>query len=109
MSEAFFEIPIGDTSYELTRHNTSLYRHLGAAAVYDHLFLNFGESKSAYLWATHSQFEEIAELAVENQCAMHTNIQTPADIDVRQYIAHHTDDLSDFKSVPEEWIDETES
>ena len=104
MSEPFFEIPMGEGSYELSRENTSLFRHLGAAAIYDHVFLTTGDNKGGYIWRTHSQYEEISELAEENLCVTHSNIWPPADIDVKNYIAHHSTDLEGFDGVPEEWV-----
>lgn len=106
MSEAFFAIPYNGELLELSRENTSLFRHLGAAALYDHLFITQGES-GGYIWRTHAQFEEIVELAEDAEVVTHSNIFPPAEIDVNNYIAHHAQDLDYIDGVPDEWVDET--
>lgn len=103
MAEGFFRIPVGDSEVELSRDNTSIYRHLGAAAVFDHLFISI-DNKGAYIWNTHSQYEEIGALAVQNLCTTHLNLQEPAEVDIKNYLAHHTEDIADEElGVPEEW------
>lgn len=108
MSEAFFEIRVGDTDVEMRQDNTTIFRHLGNAAMFDHLFVNFGESAGAYMWATHSQYEEVSELAEAALCVQHLNLPEAAECDVNAYVRHNTDDIETFQ-IPGEWIDEAQS
>lgn len=103
MAEAFFEIPIGEEVLELSRENTSVFRHLGAAALFDHVFVTTDENSGGYIWRTHSQYDEISELAEEHLCVTHSNIYPPSDTDVENYLAHHTQDLDEIDEMPEAW------
>ena len=104
MSEAFFEITVGDTDIEMSRDNTTIYRHLGSAALFDHMFVSIGEGAGAYMWAHHSQFDEVVQLAEQAKCRTVSNIDEPAECDVNAYVRHQVTDLEASESVPEEWV-----
>lgn len=99
--EPFAKIRAEEGEFEMRRDNTSLFRHLGNYALYDHVFVVVGEDAGIYIWRTHPNYDEVSTLAVENECALHLNIPEVADCDRRTYEKHNTADLGDF--IPEGW------
>src|SRR5690242_19433154 len=85
VGEVFFEIEVGDDTVEMSRDNTTVYRHLGHAAIFDHLFVSMGEGAGAYMWSHHSQYPEVSQLAEQAQCRTISNIDEPAECDVNAY------------------------
>jgi len=102
MSETFARIEDDEgKSIELNRENTSVYRHLGKAAIFDHVFTATGESSGCYVWSHNQSFEKLIILAAEHKCLMHLNIPEVSDFDRQHYEKQALADLSD--SFPEEW------
>lgn len=101
--EGFFEITVGNERREMNRENTKLYRHLGAMAMFDHLFVTFSEQSGAYMWTDHSQFDEVVQLATDAQCVMYLNLPEVSQVDVDAYVRHKTEDLAGLDTIPEDW------
>lgn len=104
MSESIGRINMDGEKHEMTRDNTSVYRHLGRGALFDHLFVMTSEDSGAYIWSHHPQFEELIKRAAEQQCIMHLNLQEVSETDQESYIRHAMSDVGD--SFPEEWAKE---
>lgn len=83
------------------RDNTTIFRHLGSRAVYDHIFVNFDDGMGAYIWSTHPNYDELGTIAAENNCVMHLNLPDVADCDEHAYMQHHLRDSGDF--LPDGW------
>lgn len=102
--EGFGVINTNGERHEMTRDNTSLFNHLGRLALYDHLFVIFPDETGVYIWSTNPSYEQLAALAVEHECIMHLNLQAVAEIDERNYLKHHTGDLKEFDTIPDDWV-----
>ena len=100
--EPFATLNVGEEKYEVTRENATLYRHLGAAAMIDHLFVSLGENSGIYVWQNNPAYDEVAAAAVANECMLILNIQEPSEMDVKAFIKHHKSDLDTIPS----WLPE---
>lgn len=114
--ERFGQLNINGKEFPLTTDNSSLYRHLGTAALYDHVFIRLpeeferdGERMSMYLWKTIQQtasaYELISEALTEFEDAeIHRNIRIVGEGDRRQYLKAALQDSDDYGTVPEGWL-----
>lgn len=96
----------GDSSFEATRDNSSLFRHIGAAALYDHIFIVTDEDSSygTYVFRSCDSFEMMSDYMIENGYPIHLNIREPAQCDVDAFermILQACERDGDF--VPEDW------
>lgn len=96
-------INIGGERHEAHSENTTVYRHLGKAAIYDHIFISIGEDAGIYIWNDNPQFNELGTRAVEAACLLILNIKEASETDVKAYIEHHSKDLDSFNEVPDDW------
>lgn len=99
----FDKIQVGEEEHEMTRANTSLYKHLGHYAVFDHIFVVTSDSSGAYIWNDNQLYPRYTKGVVDNQCTMHLNIQKASEMDVNNFMRHHSGDLEELKTVPEDW------
>ena len=101
---------VDGTESEATRANTSLFRHMGHYAIYDHVFIVLDEEKShgTYIFSNSLMYPQIVQFMVENEYPMHLNLQTAADCDIQAWEHMVSQDAaSDLESgIPEEWIGE---
>ena len=96
------------SDFEATRDNTSLFRHLGKYAIYDHVFIvtNEEESRGTYVFSVHHTFEQMANYMAENRYPMHLNLTEAAQCDIDAWERMIQLDVeSDGDFVPEEWQD----
>lgn len=98
--EPFEKLKFGKETVELTPNNTSLYRHLGAAALCDHVFVHWPIPETepplerhGYVWADHPKFARLVELAILNSIPQHLNLPEVSDFDFNNYCKHHSKDL----------------
>ena len=104
MSKQFGNLNVNGEDLPLSRDNVTLYKHLGAHAVYDHLFITVGEDKGLYVWNYHSQYQELAARAVKAEAVLHLNITEPSRCDVEALLDHTTADLHNTDTFPEQWL-----
>lgn len=103
MSEAFNTIRVGNNEIECTQENTSLYTHLGKYALYDHVFIASDEKSGAYVWRGHSQYDELEDQCVTNDCLMIMNRKEPYEGDVAVYLRHALEDADQLEIMVEKW------
>ena len=104
----FADIDFGGEVVKATRENTLLYQHIGAAAIYDHIFVIHPTNKSGgYIWANqppkNPMFEAMEPLVVKHDCELHVNIQTPAPNDIEAFNRAVSAAIEEFDGVPEGW------
>jgi len=104
MSEFFANINFNGEKVEASVDNTSVYRHIGHYALFDHVFIAVGESTGGYIWANHPSYEQLSTAAVESGCELHLNIRDVAEIDRTNYERNALSDLTD--TFPAEWLPE---
>ena len=107
-NDPILELNIGDTTFEMTRLNSSLFTFLGEAAIYNHVFLVHEQEETravgTYVWSHHEAYNGLAGFIVEHSFPMHLNMLQVADCDVDAYdnaIASQMSDVGD--SFPEDW------
>jgi hypothetical protein len=98
MSEHFANLNLPDgEKLPITDRNIILYRHLGAAAVYDHLFVTVDGERGLFIWAQqppdNPNYLALAPLAVKNEAELHINIHEPAQGDIDTFNRHALEDL----------------
>jgi len=105
-NEPKFTIQMPDGEFEATRHNTSMFRHMGELALYDHVFFaDEEESKGTYLFSVHPAFEEVTGFMEENGYPAHINLQEVADCDREAFdelIEREASEADD--GVPADWV-----
>lgn len=103
MSEVFARLNFNDGEIlEARQDNTRLYTHIGRYALFDHIFVVADSERGAYLWCHVEGYNELAVLAVENECELHLNLQEVAKGDREVYERHA---LADLESRPD-WLPE---
>jgi hypothetical protein len=101
--EGFARITINGEAHEVHQGNASVFRHLGNAALYDHVFIVVNENDGAYIWRHNEAHEELEALASQNGCPLHLNLPEASDLDKTNYEKHVLADLSNTDGVPEGW------
>ena len=101
--EPFGHLNVNGERHEMRQDNTSLFRHLGHAAIYDHVFIVLPNERGAYIWNGMEHYERLATLAVENECTLHLNLPEAGEADQKAYMNYALRDLGSFDTVPEEW------
>lgn len=103
--EPIITLTVNGEELPITRDNLTVYRHLGANALYDHVFITTAdEQKGVYIWRHNDSFEEISKVAEDNQSRIMLNIPEPSDHDREIYEVQALHDLNEATSVPEEWL-----
>jgi hypothetical protein len=99
-----------DSELVLTPENTSLYTHIGEAAMYDHVFVQTGEgeeqSTGMYIFRHNDAFQSIKKHMKRHRFPLHLNNQDVAACDADAFervIERSTEDLEALGHVPEEW------
>lgn len=96
MSEVFARLNFNNGEIlEARQDNTRLYRHVGALALFDHVFVVADDDRGVYLWSHVEGYEQVAILAVENDCELHLNLQSVSKYDREAYERHALADLED--------------
>lgn len=106
--EAFDKIRVKDKDIECTQENTSLYTHLGKYALYDHVFVRTHDDGGAFVWRHHSQFDELADKCITNDCLAIMNQKEPNERDVETYVKHALEDSDQVDKILEQWSDADE-
>lgn len=97
--------------YEARRSNTSVYRHLGAHAMYDHVFIEVttpqGQRGGVFIWRDHGAFDLLNQLADVHKSVIHMNLPKVNDKDKQIYDEHAVSlaatELEGFDEVPDDW------
>ena len=95
-------------SIELTALNVAVYRHMGALALFDHVFITTGESSGIYVWCHeegHKDMEDAA-LGANPPVPIHDRLQRVSKFDEENYVTEAIEDLASTDSYPEEWDNE---
>ena len=106
--ESFADINFSGEVVKATRLNTILYQHLGASALYDHIFIkNETRKTGGYIWENqppnNPYYETLIAAAVEAECEAHVNIQKVAPGDVKAFEEAVEASIEQFDGVPEDW------
>lgn len=106
-AEKIGNINAGDRRFEMTTENTSLWRHLGHLAIFDHVYVQLNEKEAIYLWESIDQTKEaynlVAPVVVQKGGEIYLNLRKVASDDVKAYEHAATHDLGD--GVPESWFE----
>lgn len=100
--EPIFNCNLGGEAVEMTRDNTSIFLHLGTAAVYDHIY-HQREVGGTYIPNTASLYETIKEFMFENDYPIHANLRDVSDTDREVLERFWVRDLGKLASFPEAW------
>lgn len=95
------KIRVNGQEFLARRENTSLFRHLGKHAIFDHVFLQTGENEGAYIFNHVGGYEELSDYMMQNGYPMHVNLPEASPLDQDAYMRAATQDLGD--SFPEDW------
>jgi hypothetical protein len=102
-NEAFGYIKVGPEHHEALPDKTSIYRHLGKHAMYDHVFVEIvheNQPKGVYVWNYMESYEEFAARAVHAGATLHLNLRKAAEQDVKEY-EKSTENLEVSKAMEE--------
>ena len=103
--QPFAHVTAGEQRFEARQDNTSVYKHLGQYAIYDHVYIVVSEEPPAglYVWNHYEGYKELADEAMKALCVTHLNIPEPAPMDVEKYIAVTLSDLEETETFPDDW------
>lgn len=96
--EPIMELTINDERIELTRDNTSLFTHIGAAAMFDHVYvvISYDPPRSTYIPSTAGAYPQIVRYMRENHYPRHEDLTDASDADKEVLIEFWTRDLGDL-------------
>lgn len=98
----------GGVEFEATRDNTTIFRHIGRFALYDHIFFVRDEPRGqgTYLFNVHPNYNEVADYMMENEYPAHINLRQAADCDIEAFHAMiHKEATRDFEGgIPDDWF-----
>lgn len=106
--EPIYNVILGSEPVEMRRDNTSLFLHLGEAAVYDHIYHVRDAGGGTYVPNTAAKYEEIRDFLLENQYPAHVNLPEASDSDKEVLERFWVRDLGSMASFPEEWESQKE-
>lgn len=101
--EPFAHLNVNGERHEMRQDNTSLFRHLGHHAIYDHVFILLPEDRAAYIWNGMEGYDALATAAVENECTLHLNLPEAGDMDQQAFMRYMMRDFETTDTVPEDW------
>lgn len=113
--ETFGSINVNGEDVELSRENTTIYRHLGAvASQFDHVFVTVTPELGTYFWryapmsGEETQvFQDLVEASDGYNVPSHENIPDVSELDRETYIRHAMADVAISDFFPGEWADGT--
>lgn len=89
-----------------TRDNTSIFRFMGALALYDHIFVVTDPEKNqgTYIFRSHPSYEQMADYMMDNDFVAHINLRSVAECDVEAFDKMVARDVAEVEEgVPEGW------
>jgi len=101
--EVLATVNAGGERFEATKENLSVFRHIGKYALYNHCFLEINGNQGIYIWAEMEGHDDLASVAVENECALHLNIQEVADVDRKAFEKQAIKAFSIPDSLPDDF------
>lgn len=106
--ESFADINFSGEVVKATRLNTIIYQHLGASALYDHIFIkNETRKPGGYVWANqppnNPYYTGLVAAAVDAKCEAHVNIQSVAPGDVKAFEESVESAIEKFETIPDDW------
>jgi len=104
--EPSLKLNLSSGEFVVTRINTTVYRHMGQYALYDHVFFNIDpENKSgAYMFRNSPAYERISDFVTKNNFPAHVNLLDVAVADREAFDRMMDAEVADVESgVPEEW------
>ena len=101
--EPFVTLSIGSGEFVATRENTRLYTHLGALALYDHVFCS-SEDRGFYIFSFVEGYPILKQYMLENNYPMYLNQTEVAQVDVDAYDRSIQRSMGDIDHIPDDWV-----
>jgi len=104
--EPVIRVSFGESEFEATPDNTTLFRFVGKLALYNHVFMltDPEESTGAYLFNQHPYYAEFEEYMITNKYPLHDNLRDVAQCDLDAFENMVKENLKDIEDYPpEDW------
>lgn len=97
--------PEGMRGFEANRDNSSLYRHFGALAIYNHVYIDLGENLCTRIWKHDVDYPKIEPYMIANGFTDHNNLREKdlSKADVEAYDKMIKQQANDLDQIPEDW------
>lgn len=107
LNEPHFKLSVNSRDGEskefiATRDNSSLFRHMGALAIYDHGYFDLGENQCTRIWRHDASYPQVEKYMITQGFPIHANLRKVDKYDVEAYdemIARQTQ----MDTIPEDW------
>lgn len=106
LQEPHFTLSVnkGEESHEFiaTRDNSSLYRHIGQLALYDHAYFDLEEGQCVRIWRHDASYGQVEKYMISQGFPLHANLRAVNKYDIEAYdemIARQTS----MDTVPDDW------
>jgi len=96
-------VSLGGERHEMNNENTSVFRHLGAQALFDHLYIKVDENTAGYIWSDNKAYTSLSHAAEQAGAAMHVNLREVHPADRTAYETQALRDLQSTDGVPKGW------
>ena len=91
------------TIFEANRDNTSLYRHIGSLAVYNHAYIDLGDNLCTRVWRHNDSYEKVESFMIANDYPIHDNLRQVNKHDADAYDDMISRQMTDLEQIPEGW------
>lgn len=93
------------TIFEANPDNATLWRHVGALAIYNHAYIDLGDDTCTRIWRHHDSYPQVEDFMLKHGFTSHDNLRE-RDLnkhDVKAYDDMIAREAGDFESLPEGW------
>ena len=97
---------------EMNTVNTSIYRYLGAKAVYDHLYVDISDTDPGmglYIWSDAPLYQNLLSMSSQMGVEVHSGLDEVHPLKINKFENRvvesvYFNDLDTIRDLPEEWL-----
>lgn len=95
--------PEGARGFEANRDNASLYRHFGALAIYNHVYVDLGDNLCTRIWKHDVDYPKLEPFMIAQNFVHHDNLRVVNEHDVDAYNKMIERQAQDLDTIPDDW------
>lgn len=93
----------GLRGFEATRENSTLYRHFGRLALFNHAYFEIGDGQCTRIWTHDESYPQVEKFMLHHKFPLHDNLREVNSHDAEAYDKMIERQTSDLENLPEDW------